>query len=481
MENLGKKIASGVAYNTIARILIVIIQGVASVLLARILSSSDYGLVTFAAIFVSLLSQFSDFGLGSALVRRKELNQSVLNTAFTMRNAVACILVLIAVIISFIVPHYYSYPHIEWVIRLMALNFVLNSIGFVSAALLKREMNFLGTNIAILVSTLAGSIISVSMAYLGYGFWSLVWSNTLSTAIYVIAINMIKPCKLRYEYNKEVAHEMWRFGSYILISAIMVYAQFNGANFIVGAVSGAVALGYFSLAFDWGTKIPVILGQTVLSVLFPAFSKVRSDEQQLLATYLKTVKYVAFFSILVNGTLICVSEDFLRIVLGGGTDKWMPALTAFRILCLYGISRAVLEPIGSVITALGDTKILMKATALSAITQTALLYPVLKYFGLTGLAWLVLLSYTMQYCIYLPFLRKRAEIRTIIFGKAILAPLLCTLSFMVFYIFDKQLHFSASFAFTIVKSVCYASAYLLTFCVFTKYELFYDLKLVTRR
>lgn len=481
MENIGKKIATGVAYNTLFRILIVVVQGVTSIFLARILSSADYGVITFAAIFVGFLSQFSDFGLGSALVQKKEINQSILNTAFTMRNIVAFVLVLIAVIISFIVPHFFDYPNIEWVIRLMALNFILNSMGFVSAALLKREMNFFGTNLALLVSAIAGSIVAISLAYSGYGFWSLVWSNVLSSAIYVIAIRLIKPIKLNYEINKVAAHEMWRFGSYILFSGLMVYVVFNGANFIVGTLQGAVALGFFSLALDWGTKIPTLLGMTVVSVLFPAFSKIRDDKEMLVSTYINSVKYMAFISIMVNGTLICISEDFLITILGDGTDKWMPALNAFRILCLYGIVRAILEPIGSLITALGETRVLMKAVTIAAFIQILLLYPVLLNYGVEGVSWLILGSYVSQYLIYLPFLKQRAGITSIIFLKSVFVPVVCSVAFLFALIFVNYLIHTSSFMITIAKLILFSSFYLLLFCSITKFEILYDLKLIAKR
>lgn len=475
MENIGKKIATGVAYNSIARILIILVQGITSILLARILSSSDYGIVTFAAIFVSFLSQFSDFGLGSALVQKKDISQSILNTAFTMRNAVAFMLVLIAVVISFIVPHFFDYPNIEWVIRLLALNFILNSMGFVSAALLKREMNFQGTNIAILISTVAGAAVSITMAYMGYGFWSLVWSNILSSAVYVIAIKFLKPCKLHYEFNKDAAHDMWRFGSYVLISGLLTYTLFNGANFIVGAVQGAVALGYFSLALDWGTKVPTMLSQTVLSVLFPAFSKLRDDEEKLKTTYLESVKYIAFFSILVNMTLLCISEDFLRVVLGNGTDKWMPALKCFRILCLYGIVRAILEPIGNVIMAFGKTRVLFKANFFAAVIQALLLYPALKWYGIEGVALLALISYSVQYLVYLPYLNISFGINPILFVQAIFPPLLCAFSFLGAVLLFRNVTTGVALPDMIIKSFFYAVIYIFSFGTMTRWKLINDI------
>lgn len=480
MENIGKKIAAGVAYNTLFRILIVVVQGVTSIFLARILSSADYGVITFAAIFVGFLSQFSDFGLGNALVQKKEINQSILNTAFTLRNIVAFVLVLIALIISFIVPHFFDYPNIEWVIRLMAFNFILNSMGFVSAALLKREMNFFGTNLAILVSAMAGSIVAISLAYSGYGFWSLVWSNVLSSAMYVIAIRLIKPINLNYEINKVAAHEMWRFGSYILISGFLIYALFNGANFVVGAVQGAVALGFFSLALDWGTKVPTVLSQTVLSVLFPAFSIIRDDEEKIKTTYVESVKYIAFFSILVNLTLIFISEDFLRSVLGDGTDKWMPALNTFRIMCLYGIIRAILEPIGNLLMAFGETKVLFKANLFAALIQILLLYPVIRLYGIDGVAILVLITYGAQYLVYLPFLNTRFAIRPILFARAIFPSLFSVITFFGATLLLGNMTTGVPLPDILIKAFVYMGLYVVLFGYMTKWKLAGDIVRMVR-
>lgn len=475
MESIGNKIATGVVYNTLSRIVIIIVQGVTSIILARILNTADYGIMAFAAVFLSFLSQFSDFGFSSALIQKKVINQSILNTAFTMRNIIACILVFVAVIISFIVPHFYNYPHIDWVIRLLAINFIINSIGFISVALLKREMNFQSTNVATLISIVIGSVVSVTLAYMGYGFWCIVWSNVITSGAYVIAIRRLRPCKLHYEFNTVEAHAMWRFGSYIFVSGLMIYTLYNSANFLVGAVLGVDSLGHFSLALDWGTKVPTLLSITVLSVLFPAYSKIRDDKEKLEKTYLDSLHYVAFFSILVNVTFLCISEDFLRMVLGGGTDKWMPALTSFRILCVYGIVRAVLEPIGNVIVALGDSRVLFKANVIAAVIQLVFLYPVLKLYNIEGVALLVLLSYATQYIVYLPFLNNRLKISTTNVVKSILLPLICSVTFILIFLIFMKINITFSLFLTIIKAIIYASIYTITFCVATKWRLAKDL------
>lgn len=468
MQDIGNKIAKGIAYNTMARIVIVAIQGVTSIFLARILSSEDYGIVAFAAIFVSFLSQFSDFGLGSALVQRQYVSQRVLNTAFTMRNVVAFVLVTIALLISIVVPYFYDYPGIEWVIRLMAFNFVLNSLGFISVVMLKREMNFLLLNIASLLSTVTGSFISVFMAYAGYGFWSLVWANLLSTLVYVATIKIVKPIKLKYEVEKESAKELLNFGGFIFISGLMIYLIFNASNFVVGSVQGPIVLGYFSLALDWGTKIPILLSQTVLSVLFPAFSAVRNDPELLKKTYTDSLKYVAFFAVLVNGTLACVAEDFLIVILGAGTDKWMPALTAFQILCVYGIIRAILEPIGNVVVALGDSKVLFKANLLATIFLMIFICPVLKFFDIKGVALLLCVSYVLQYFIFIPYIEYKIEVNFLdVIKETIISSSLMLVSVYVFSHFEVEFNFLN----LSIKSFICGLAFFLSYGFMTKWDM----------
>jgi len=480
IDNIIDKIAKGVAYNAISRILIVAIQAVTSVALARILSSSDYGIFAFAGIFMSFFSQFSDFGLSSALIQRKNLEKSAINTAFTIRNLAALVIVLLAIIISFIVPIFYEYPNIAWIIRLLALNFILNSFGFISATLLKRDLNFVGLNLATLISTITGSCISVYLAYNGYGYWSLVIASIISTLVHTSLICLLKPCKLKYELNVNEYYKLWNYGGSLFISGIMAYVIFNGGNFIVGSVQGASALGIFSIALDWGTKIPTVLSVTVISVLFPAFSRIIDDVKMLTDTYIGTLQYVSFISILANITLICVAEDFLVSILGGGTDKWIQATNCLRILCLYGIVRSVLEPVGSVVMALGETRVLLKAVTVAAAVQSVLLYPVLLLFDVEGVALLILASYSMQYPIYFKFLERRIGISPISFFRAVSKPLMCSVTFAVLYLVIEASIINKSSALTVLKMIIYAVVYIVAYGYVTKFKFLNDFRLRTR-
>jgi len=274
----------------------------------------------------------------------------------------------------------------------------------------------------------------------------------------------------------EVAKEIWRFGFYVFLSGLFVYALFNADNFIVGAIKGTQALGYYSLAFDWGTKISTLLSLTVLSVLFPAYSRIKDDKEKLKKAYLDSVKYVSFLSIMVNGTLFCISEDFLKIVLGGGTDKWLPALSSFRILCIYGIVRAILEPLGNVIMALGDSKVLLKANAIASAVQLLLLYPALNFWGIEGVAVLVFISYALQYFIYIPYIKNRVDISFASFGLSLFIPVFSSTTFFIVFILYRHLNTSESIVGIVFKSLIYLLLYVILFCTATKFQFLKDLK-----
>ena len=151
----------------------------------------------------------------------------------------------------------------------------------------------------------------------------------------------------------------------LLGGGILVFLILNMDNFLVGSKMGSAKLGYYALAFTWGSFICGLLYDTVNNVLFPAFSAIQDDTAAMRRWYLKTVDMVGFVAVVANTALLANVHFFLVTFLGKGTDKWVPAATALKILCVYGIMRVITEPISNCIMARGRTKILLHATALS--------------------------------------------------------------------------------------------------------------------
>ncbi len=152
-----------------------------------------------------------------------------------------------------------------------------------------------------------------------------------------------------------------------------MFVIFNLDNFLVGASMGSARLGYYALAFTWGSFICGLLSDTVINVLFPAFSAIQNDPVAVRRWYLKTVDLAAFVAVVANTALLANAPFFLVTFLGKGTGKWLPALVALRILCVYGILRAVTEPLSPCLMARGRTRTMLHAAVLAGAVEIALL------------------------------------------------------------------------------------------------------------
>ena len=385
-------------------------QAVATVVLSRTLESADYGIVSLALIFTRFLATFNDLGIESAVVQKQDLDDAGLLTAFWLKASLAVALFVIAVSAAPVGGRVFDNQAAIGVIRVLSLSFLIAIPAFVPTTLLTRALDYRRLATAQTWSTVANAVVAVGLALSGYGYWSLVLGQLAATAALVGVLNAMRPRRLAYRFSAARARELVRYGGALFASTLATFVVFNADNFLIGLVLGASALGYYTLALSWGSMVPVLMWSVVNAVLFPTFSTMQANRLRIKSAYLRALHYVSVLGVLLNTVLFFVAPEFLVQVLGAGTDKWLPALTAFRVLCVYGIIRVVLEPLGSVIMALGKTGVLLRATVVAAVIELALLYPALLAWGAAGAACVVTLAYLTQYAIYYPFIRRELDI-----------------------------------------------------------------------
>jgi O-antigen/teichoic acid export membrane protein len=173
---------------------------------------------------------------------------------------------------------------------------------------------------------------------------------------------------------------------------------------------GIAMLGYYTLAFNWGSFVCGLLSDTVNTVLFPTFAAIQGDPVKLRRWYLKSVDLAAFVAVVANTALLANAHAFLVIFLGKGTDKWLPAAVTLQILCFYGIIRAVTEPLGNCLMARNQTRTLLHAAILCGAVLVGLLLLTLSFRKIEWVALAVLVSYVAQAIIYVPYLRRDLSI-----------------------------------------------------------------------
>jgi O-antigen/teichoic acid export membrane protein len=399
-----------ILYTSLGRGLTLVCTGLTSLVVARNLTPSDYGVVGFAGIVISFLSQFSDIGVGNAVIRRPEITQRNLDTALTLKILLGCGAFVIALLIAPFSHHFFEHPATGNVIRVLGLNFLISSIGFVPSVMLTREMNYRALMVPGVLSAVVQCILAVTLVLHGWSFWAVVVASVGATLTSGIILQLAKRFPIRLSFDWTIAQEYLRFGIPLFASGVLGFLIFNLDNLLVGASMGSAQLGYYALAFTWGSFICGLLFSTVNGVLFPAFSAIQNDLEAARRWYLKTVELVAFIAVIANGALFANAPCFLVTFLGKGSSKWLPATMALRILCVYGVLRAVTEPLAPFLLARGRTKTLLYASTLAGTVEVALLLLALRLGRIEMVAGAVLIAYASQTVIYLPYLRREYSI-----------------------------------------------------------------------
>jgi teichuronic acid exporter len=399
-----------IIYTSVTKGATLVCIAVASSVVARNLSPSDYGVVGFATIIIGFLLHFSDVGVANAAIRRPTLDQHGLQTAFTLKLFLSCGAFGAAFLVAPFAHHIFEHPATGNVIRVLAFDFLISTIGFMSLVTLTREQNYRALVIPGVASAIARCILVVALVWCGWKYWAVVFADIGSNLTGAVAIRLARKMRVRFHFDWTVAKEYLRFGLPLLGSGILIFLLLSMDNFLVGSRMGSAKLGYYALAFTWGSFICGLLDDTVNNVMLPVYSAIQDDSPAMRRWYLKTVDLSVFIAVVANTALLANANFFLVTFLGKGTGKWLPAATAFKILCLYGILRAATVPIGNCIMARGRTKLLLHANALGGAVELGLILLVLRTGRIELVAAAVLIAYTAAAVVLLPFLRREFSV-----------------------------------------------------------------------
>jgi lipopolysaccharide exporter len=398
-----------IIYTLLAKGITLVCVALTTTVVARNLSASDYGLVGFATIIIAFLFQFSEIGLIHAAVRRPVLQARSLQTAFTLKIILGSGAFIAALLIAPFARHFLDHPATGDVVRILALNFLVSTIGFVPRIVLTREMNYRALMIPAVAGSVVQCIVAVVLVLSGWTFWAVVIANVAAALATGVVIQFTKRISVRFHWDWPDAQEFLRFCIPLLGSGVLIFLILNLDNFLVGTSLGSTQLGYYALAFTWSTVIVRLLNDTVNSVLLPTLSAIQNDPAAMRRWYLKTIDLTAFIAVIANTALLTNAHWFLAF-LGKGTDKWLPAEQSLQILCVYGILRSCIEPIGSCLMAFGDTKTLLRANALIGVAEVILLVIALRSGRIEIVAAAVLVAYMCAAVVYLPFLGRELSI-----------------------------------------------------------------------
>jgi len=326
---------------------------VSTIILARLLTKDDFGLVGYAVTVISFLESLSDLGVTAALIYFPD-DRDRTSTAFWINQASGAIFFGLTWFFS---PGIATYFHDERVIditRSLALTFPLLALGYIQEAVLLKKLSFRMSFIPSFIKSFAKGGASIAFAFAGYGPWSLIWGQLIGTLISSIAYWFVTPWRPTLIFNVKMALSLLKYGLVFLagemLSLLLMYVDY----FFVGRYLGSERLGVYTLAFRMPDLLILEFARTLSNVLFPIYSQMRQQTGSMARAFFLVTRYISLLTIPMSLGLALVAEPF---VLTFFTEKWIEAVPVIRGISMYAMLLSIVHNTSSVYWAEGRPQI----------------------------------------------------------------------------------------------------------------------------
>lgn len=361
-----------------------------SLILAKLLVPEDFGVVAAAAMIIEMLQIFKDLGLSQALIYRQEDVHRATDTAFLMVVVLNVVIFLCATLVSPLAGKFFDNSQVALVIVVIASNLIWTSIRSIPDALITKELAFHKLLVPEILPAMTGSIVGISMAYKGFGAWSLVVRSVIVSAGGMMLIWAYTSYRPKWNFDWKIAKELLSYGKYIIGSSIVLVAAYNVDKLMVSKFGGVAALGIYVMA----TKIANLpiseFSHIICRLMFPVFTKMRQDLYLLRQSFLKTMRYNCFITFPMAIGIALYGPDLIHAIYG---DKWSGMAVPLQLLSVAALFRSLSVIIHETFKATGSPRFMQRFVTLRFVIIAGIGIPVIMWYGLIGMCGVVVAAY----------------------------------------------------------------------------------------
>jgi PST family polysaccharide transporter len=401
-ERLGLTSARGVLWNGATFATGKVLVLVTTVVLARLLTPEDFGLVGIGLLVIGYLDLFNDFGVSAAVVQNRIAPERTANVAFWVNMALGTLLTAVGLVAAPAVADFFDEPRATLVVQVLAVSMLLSSIGSIHEARLRRELRFRRRLAPELARAIAKGGTAIALAVAGAGVWSLVWGQLAGEFTAAVLYWFAFRWRPTFVVDLPVTRRLLGFGSQIALVGVLGGVLRNADYVVVGRALGVRALGLYTLAF----RMPQLMIEGAVTIVgqvaFPAFARVQNDPARLRGGLLRALRLTALVITPLGLGLAVVADPFIRAVYG---ERWEPAIRVMQLLAVYMVVQGASRLIGDVYKATGRAGILSKL----AVVKLLITLPLLIVFvrgGIFGVALAQVMSATICTMIDLAVVRR---------------------------------------------------------------------------
>lgn len=373
MENqqINKKVvASSMAYSVVISILLKAVGLIISIILARILSPDDFGIVAIVMAFIDISQTIILGGFKVALIQKKEVDDIDYSTVFVISLAISVVMVLILFFCAPLISKFYDSELLIKIIQVYSFSLLFVPFSSVLSARLEKKMKFKELMIVNIITSVISGAVGIVAAYRGLGVWSILLYYALHAFLSCVGMAAIQKWIPKFKISIERAKVLFSFGWKMLVSALLTAFYNNIRSIIIGKKYSEADLGYY----DRGRQIPYIVATTldnsIQNVMLPTLSSVQDEKEKFRYILKKTVKISILIILPAMFGILMIGKPMVKLLL---TDKWLPCVPYLQLICIAWATMPFTSANLVAIKALGKSNTYLKLEIVRRIVMIAIL------------------------------------------------------------------------------------------------------------
>lgn len=354
----------GIAYTAIGKYSVVVVQLLVQAVLSRLLTPSEYGIVSAVNIFLVFFQLLADFGIGPAIIQNKDLKRKEINSIFGFSLYLALGLAILFVFLGYPMSVYYGDSVFIPISMILGICVFFYGILVVPQSLLLRVKNFKLVNITTIFGALTSGVVSIILALSGFSYYSIIIGNTAKAAVLFLIFFMKTDVSIHLTFQWQPLKKIYQFSRNQFLFNFINYFSRNLDNFLIGGFISSSALAYYDRAYQVSLYPNQVLTSVVTSVIHPILSDYEDEKERIKRVYLNISNALATFGMPLSVFLFFAAEDVILFLFG---SQWHGSVLTFQILAVSIWIQMIMSSTGGIFQSGNRTDLLL----LSGILSTA--------------------------------------------------------------------------------------------------------------
>lgn len=352
-----KQVIQGALWKFAERIAAQLVSLVVSIVLARLLSPTEYGTISLVMVFITIANVFVNSGFGQALIQKKDADSLDFSSVFYFSLGFTSLIYIALFFLAVPISEFYDMPILVSILRVLAISVPIMGFNSVQQAYVARKMQFRLFFYATFIGTVISAVVGISLAYSGFGVWALVAQTLTNNVIDTIVLQFTIKWKITREFSFERIRSLLSYGWKLLLQSLILQVYSSLRSLLIGKFYTPEDLSYYTKGNQFPELISSNIDTGINTALFPVMSKAQDSTERVKAMARKTTNFTSYVMSPILIGFMAVAEPFISLLL---TDKWLPCVPYLRICCIILLFRAPQTAILQAIKAVGRSDAVLK-------------------------------------------------------------------------------------------------------------------------